>query len=259
MAGWRIGFAVGNQRLIARAGARQILSRLRRLHPDPGRRDRGAQRPAGLHRRDPRALQGAPRRAGRRAAAGRLGHSGARRASMFAWAPIPEEFRSSAASASRSCCSSAPMSRSRPASASANTARGLSASRWSRTASACARRRATSRPSCRDATTRRNCAARCAPRPRRRNSSGRWGAPRRPLFPAKFRVGLTQAADSASFFAEKPRRITATKQQRNSEITATHLSQSSAIYQRHFCDGVVSGGSSFFSPSIRFRDANSPI
>ena len=38
MAGWRIGFAVGNRAADRRAGAGQILSRLRRLHADPGRR-----------------------------------------------------------------------------------------------------------------------------------------------------------------------------------------------------------------------------
>ena len=42
MAGWRIGFAVGNARLIERAGAGEILSRLWRLHAGPGRRRRRA-------------------------------------------------------------------------------------------------------------------------------------------------------------------------------------------------------------------------
>ena len=51
------------------------------------------------------------------------------------------------------------MSRSRLGSGSANTARGLSASRWSRTRSACARRRATSRLSCPAATRSRPCGA----------------------------------------------------------------------------------------------------
>ena len=56
MPGWRMGFAVGNERLIARAGTRQILSRLRRLHADPGRGRRSTERPAGLRRRNPRDL-----------------------------------------------------------------------------------------------------------------------------------------------------------------------------------------------------------
>ena len=42
MPGWRIGFAVGNERIIARARAGEILSRLRRLHADSGGGDCGA-------------------------------------------------------------------------------------------------------------------------------------------------------------------------------------------------------------------------
>ena len=49
MPGWRIGFAVGNERIIAALGAGEILSRLRRLHADPGGGDRGAERPRRLH------------------------------------------------------------------------------------------------------------------------------------------------------------------------------------------------------------------
>ena len=45
----------GRQRAHHRgAGAREVLSRLRRLHADPGRGDRGAQRPGRLHPRDAR-------------------------------------------------------------------------------------------------------------------------------------------------------------------------------------------------------------
>ena len=43
----------------------EVLSRLRRVHADPGRGDRGAQRPRRLHPRDARDLQAPPRRAGR--------------------------------------------------------------------------------------------------------------------------------------------------------------------------------------------------
>ena len=50
MAGWRIGFAVGNARLDRSSDAGQIVPRLRRFHTHPSRGDRGAQRPAGLHR-----------------------------------------------------------------------------------------------------------------------------------------------------------------------------------------------------------------
>ena len=73
MPGWRIGFAVGNERLIAALGARQVLSRLRRLHADPGGGDRGAQRAGGLHRGDARDLQAPPRRAGGELRPRRLG------------------------------------------------------------------------------------------------------------------------------------------------------------------------------------------
>ena len=92
MAGWRIGFAVGNRAPDRGARAGEILSRLRRLHADPGGGGRRAQRPAGHRRGQPQALQGAPRRAGRMLRPRRLGHPRPQ-ASMFAWAPIPERFR----------------------------------------------------------------------------------------------------------------------------------------------------------------------
>ena len=50
MAGWRIGFMVGNRDLVNALGAHQGLSRLRHVHADPGRGDRRARRPAGLRR-----------------------------------------------------------------------------------------------------------------------------------------------------------------------------------------------------------------
>ena len=61
MPGWRMGFAVGNERLIARAGAHQVLSRLRRLHAGAGRSVRSAQRAAGVRRGDPPDLSPPPR------------------------------------------------------------------------------------------------------------------------------------------------------------------------------------------------------
>ena len=48
MAGWRVGFMVGNTRPRQRAGADQGLPRLRHVHADPGGGDRRARRPAGL-------------------------------------------------------------------------------------------------------------------------------------------------------------------------------------------------------------------
>ena len=61
MPGWRIGFAVGNERLIAALGAHQVLSRLRRLHAGAGGGRSGAQRTAGLRGGDPLNLSQAPR------------------------------------------------------------------------------------------------------------------------------------------------------------------------------------------------------
>ena len=144
MPGWRIGFAVGNERIIARAGAGEILSRLRRVHADPGGGDRGAQRSRRLHPRDARHLQAPPRRAG-----GIFGRAGwddpaAARLDVRLGADSGAVPRRSAASSSRRCWSRRPRSRSRPASASASTARALCASRWSRTSSASARPPATS-------------------------------------------------------------------------------------------------------------------
>ena len=143
MPGWRMGFAVGNERLIARAGAREVLSRLWRLHADPGGCRRGANGPQDCvdeiraiykRRRDCWSM--------RLTSAGWPIPSPA--ASMFAWAPIPEMFAASRLSSnSPSCCWSRRRSRCRPASASANMAKAMSASRWSRTSSASARPRAT--------------------------------------------------------------------------------------------------------------------
>ena len=72
MAGWRIGFMVGNAELVQCAGAHQELPRLRQLHADPGGLDRGAGRPAGMRRGDPQDLREAPRRDGEGPARHRL-------------------------------------------------------------------------------------------------------------------------------------------------------------------------------------------
>ena len=77
MAGLAHGLC-GRQRAHHRgAGAGEILSRLRRVHADPGRRHRRAERPGRLHPRDARHLPQAPRRAGRIVRPGRLGDSAA--------------------------------------------------------------------------------------------------------------------------------------------------------------------------------------
>jgi alanine-synthesizing transaminase len=48
MPGWRVGFMVGNARLVCGSRSHQELSRLRYLHADSGRRHHSARRPAGL-------------------------------------------------------------------------------------------------------------------------------------------------------------------------------------------------------------------
>ena len=117
----------GRQRAPHRgAGAGEVLSRLRRLHADPGGGDRGAQRPGRLHRRDARR----PTRRRRDVLVESFGRAGWHvpppAASMFAWAPIPEPFRDARQrSNSPSCWSRRPRSRCRPASASASTARAI--------------------------------------------------------------------------------------------------------------------------------------
>src|SRR4029077_4712113 len=65
-------------------------------------------------------------------------------ATMFAWAPIPEVFSHLGSLEFSSWCLRTGVLPYRPASASASTARALCVSRWSRTSSASARRRAIS-------------------------------------------------------------------------------------------------------------------
>ena len=78
MAGWRMGFAVGNDRIIAALGAGEILSRLRCVHAYSGRGDRSAQWPRRLHSRDARNLPQAQGCAGGVLRPGGVGHSAAR-------------------------------------------------------------------------------------------------------------------------------------------------------------------------------------
>ena len=90
MAGWRVGFMVGNRELVDRARAHQELSRLRHVHADPGRGDRRARRPAGLRRaRSPPTYQ-----ARRDVLCKGLHEAGwtvdVPKASMYVWARIPE-------------------------------------------------------------------------------------------------------------------------------------------------------------------------
>ena len=90
MAGWRIGFAVGNPRLIAALARVKSYLDYGAFTPIQAAAG-GAQRPAGHRRVQPQALQEAPRRAGRMLRPRRLAIP-VPQASMFAWAPIPERF-----------------------------------------------------------------------------------------------------------------------------------------------------------------------
>ena len=93
MAGLRVGFAVGNERLIAALVAGEVLPRLRRLHAGAGRRRRRAERPG----RSASTRCGPIYRRRRDVMVDTFARAGwaipAPTASMFAWAPIPERFR----------------------------------------------------------------------------------------------------------------------------------------------------------------------
>ena len=106
MPGWRMGFAVGNERLIGALGAREVLSRLRRLHAGAGGGRRRAQRPAGVRRRDPRHLQEPPGLPGRELRARGLGRAAAARLDVRLGADPGGLSRARLAWSSPSCWSS---------------------------------------------------------------------------------------------------------------------------------------------------------
>ena len=139
MPGWRMGFAVGNERIIAALGAGEVLSRLWRLHADPGRGDRGAQRAGRLHPARCATPTSAAATCWSKASAAPAGTCRRRRPRCSPGRRFRSHSRRWAASNSPSCWSRRPRSRCRPASASASTARAMSASRWSRTSSASGR------------------------------------------------------------------------------------------------------------------------
>ena len=91
MAGWRVGFLVGNAEVVGGAGEAQELPRLRHVPADPDRGDRDDERGARLPERGQRDLPVAPRRADRRPEPHRLGDREPR-GTMFVWAPIPEPY-----------------------------------------------------------------------------------------------------------------------------------------------------------------------
>ena len=62
MAGWRVGYMVGNKELVSRWHASE-LPRLWHFHADPGGVDHRARRRSGLRRGSPRDVPDAPRRA----------------------------------------------------------------------------------------------------------------------------------------------------------------------------------------------------
>ena len=193
MAGWRMGFAVGNERLLA------ALTRVKSYL------DYGAFTPiqvaatAALNGPDDCIvemrgdLQEAPRRAGRILRQGRLEDPDARSLDVRLGADPGEATGSWAASNSPSCCWRSPTWRWRPASASASTATSTSASRSSRTSSASGRLRATSAAS----STRRGQ----DPAQRRADGAGRLSRTRRDCC-----GGATRAAKGVAI---PPRRLSA--------------------------------------------------
>ena len=66
MAGWRVGFVVGNAAVVGALGATEVVARLRHVPADPDRRDRGDERAARLSTPGVGDLPVPPRRAVRR-------------------------------------------------------------------------------------------------------------------------------------------------------------------------------------------------
>ncbi len=163
MPGWRMGFAVGNERLISGARPGEVLSRLWRLHADPGGGGPCAEWRRRRYRRGARHLPQAPRRDGRCLRPRRLDHSGPCGLDVRLGADPRAVPASRLASNSPSCSSSTPTWRSRPVSASANMAMISCAWRWSRMSTGFARRRATSSASCRPAPSSPTMWCRCPP------------------------------------------------------------------------------------------------
>ena len=129
MAGWRIGFMVGNRDLV------NALARIKGYHdygtftPDPGGVDRRAGRAAGCGRRDRDELPEAARRARARACTRPDGWSTSRRRRCTSGPRSPRRTRRWARWSSPRSSSRRPRYRCRRASASANSATGTCASR----------------------------------------------------------------------------------------------------------------------------------
>ena len=142
MAGWRIGFAVGNARLIAALARVKSYLDYGAFTPVQAAAFAALNGPQDIVEYNRELYKQAPRRAGR--SFGRAGWDiPAPQASMFAWAPLPERFHELGSHRVLQAAADPSRCRGRPrASASARKAKASSASRWSRTSSACARRRA---------------------------------------------------------------------------------------------------------------------
>ena len=91
MAGWRVGFLVGNAEIVAALDQVEELPRLRHVPAGPDRGHRGDERSDGLPRATARDLPVAPRHVDRGTEPNRLGRT-APRGSMFIWAPMPEPY-----------------------------------------------------------------------------------------------------------------------------------------------------------------------
>ena len=93
MAGWRMGFAVGNERIIAALARVKSYLDYGAFTPIQVAATAALNGPGRLHPRDARHLPQAPRRAGGIPSAAPAGIFRAPQASMFAWAPLPKAFR----------------------------------------------------------------------------------------------------------------------------------------------------------------------
>ena len=144
MPGWRIGFAVGNERIIAALARVKSYLDYGAFTPIQVAATAALNGPDDCIREMRETYKQPPRRAGGKLRPRRLDDSGAARLDVRLGADPGAVPHARAASNSPSFWSKRPRSRSRPASASASTAKAMCASRWSRTSSASARPPATS-------------------------------------------------------------------------------------------------------------------
>ena len=139
MAGWRMGFLVGNAEIVAALAQAQVVPRLRHVPADPDRGDRRDERGARLPAEVNEIYRG--RRDALIDGLDRIGwHIEKPKGTMFVWAPIPEPYRRCGLEFADDARAGGEGRGRRPASASVRAARASSASRSSRTSSASARR-----------------------------------------------------------------------------------------------------------------------